>query len=84
MYINHKRGSTYKNKSSASIFDLTKSDKELQEDYETLCDLIDKDNLMGFQASVVNQDIKYYLEHNDLDYNIFRRALKLKSTEYIM
>jgi hypothetical protein len=62
---------------------LERTMKDLQEDYEKLLQLVEDGGYEKFTDLIVSSDIKYFLVHNDLDYNLFKKSLKFQRIEYI-
>lgn len=60
-----------------------KEAKDLQEDYETLLRAIASEELELFSEIIRSSDMKYFLVHNDLDYNLFRDSVRFQRIEFI-
>jgi hypothetical protein len=60
-----------------------KEAKDLQEDYETLLRAIASEEIDLFSDIIRSSDMKYFLVHNDLDYNLFRDSVRFQRLEFI-
>ena len=80
--INSKKSEQKSNESNLELD--FRDTKDLQDDYEKIIQLIQNDEIPAMLSLMNNSDMKYFLLHNDLDYNIFRSLLKCKRYEGIL
>ena len=57
--------------------------KDLQDDYEYIIKCIQEDEIDQMLNLIISSDMKYFLIHNDLDYNIFRACIVFKKVDGI-
>ena len=72
---NSKRYSRVKKKEEGIDISTVKEKKTLEEDYAILKQCIINGSLDRFKEILSNQDNKWYLENNDLDYELFIQAI---------
>jgi hypothetical protein len=53
-----------------------KETNDLQEEYEQLLTSIQQDDLENFEEIIKSSDMKYFLIHNDLDYDLYKFSVK--------
>jgi hypothetical protein len=63
--------------------DFFKDAKDLQNEYELILARIENPGSESLKDLTSNSDMKYFLLHNDLDYNVFRTCIKWKRIDII-
>jgi hypothetical protein len=53
-----------------------KNGEELDKDYSEICSKIKDPTSNTILDQISSKDIKYYIEYNELDYKLFRLAIK--------
>lgn len=81
---NSKRYSRVKKKEEGIDISTVKEKKTLEEDYAILKQCIINGSLDRFKEILSNQDNKWYLENNDLDYELFIQAIIYSRREFIL
>jgi hypothetical protein len=69
------------NKPDANEF--FKETKDLQKEYELILHRIQSPDSETLKDLTSNSDMKYFLLHNDLDYDVFRTCIKFKRIDFI-
>jgi hypothetical protein len=63
--------------------DVFKDTKDLQSEYELMLKRIEDPESESLKDLASNSDMKYFLMHNDLDYNVFRTCIKNRRLDFI-
>lgn len=80
---NSNRNSKVRKKEEGIDITTVKEKKTLEEDYSVLKQCIINGSLEKFKNILSNQDNKWYLENNDLDYELFIQAIIYSRSEFI-
>ena len=83
--IKRKHRESRKEKSRKERIDISKvkDRKVLDEDFKLLKQCIIDGSLETFREIISNEDNKWYLENNDLDYELFVHAIMFRRMEFI-
>jgi hypothetical protein len=61
-----------------------KNTEELEKDYLEIVEKIKDKNCSSIIDLISGKDIKYYIEYNQLDYNLFKLAIKHRREELLL
>jgi hypothetical protein len=78
-----KRKATSRKQNKPVDNDFFKDTKDLQNEYELILRRIENPDSESLKDLTSNSDMKYFLLHNDLDYNVFRTCIRWKRIDFI-